>query len=223
MNELKILIADDHPIFLLGLVSIIESSHNMRVEYVASNGQQAIEMITINTPDISILDISMPGIDGIKLTRKVKELNINTKIIILTMHKNEAIFNLALDCGASGYVIKDNASTEIVDCIKSVYSGEVYISSLIKGFYSNRLEGRKSDVIGNIGLLTDTEKKVLKLICENKSSIEIANKLFLSSKTIQNHRFSICKKLHLEGVNSLLSYSLQNKYVIDLILSQQSF
>ena len=101
MNEIKILIADDHPIFLLGLVSIIESSSGMRVEYVASNGQQALEMISINKPDVSIIDISMPGLDGIKVARKIKELNLNTKVIILTMHKNEAIFNLAMDCGAS--------------------------------------------------------------------------------------------------------------------------
>ena len=92
----------------------------MRVEYVASNGQQALEMISINKPDVSIIDISMPRLDGIKVAMKIKELNLNTKVIILTIHKNEAIFNLAIDCDASGYVIKDNASTDIVNCIKSV-------------------------------------------------------------------------------------------------------
>lgn len=224
MNEIRIFAADDHPLYLKGLIHTIESSdNNMRVEHMAHTGQQALEMITINQPHISILDISMPGIDGLQISRKIKELNINSKVIILSMHKNEAIFNLALDSGASGYVIKDNTSTEIVDCIKSVHSGEVYISSLIKGFYLNRLKGQKNDMIQNISLLTDTEKKVLKHICENKSSIDIAKKLFLSSKTIQNHRFSICKKLNLEGVNSLLSHALQNKYVIDLILAQESY
>ena len=88
MNEIKILIADDHPIFLLGLVSITEANPGMRVEYVASNGQQALEMVSINKPDVSIIDISMPGIDGIKVTKKIKDLNLNTKVIILTMHKN---------------------------------------------------------------------------------------------------------------------------------------
>ena len=222
MNEIKILIADDHPIFLLGLVSIIEASPGMRVEYVASNGQQALEMVSINKPDVSIIDISMPGIDGIKVTKKIKDLNLNTKVIILTMHKNEAIFNLALDCGASGYVIKDNASTDIVNCIKTVQSGEIFISPHIMGFYKNRLEGSGDNIIKSIYSLTDTERKILKFIADNISTNEIAKKLFLSSKTIQNHRFSICKKMDLEGVNSLLSFALQNKHVIDLIISQQS-
>ena len=84
----------------------------MRVDYVASNGEQALEMILINKPDISILDIAMPGIDGIKIARKIKDLDIDTKVIVLTMYKNEPIFNLALDYGVSGYVLKDNASTD---------------------------------------------------------------------------------------------------------------
>jgi len=222
MSEIKILIADDHPIFLLGLISIIESSKDMRVDYVASNGEQALEMISINKPDVSILDIAMPGLDGIKETRKIKELAIDTKVIILTMYKNEAIFNLALDYGVSGYVLKDNASTDIVNSIKSVISGEMFISPHIMGFYQKRKEGYRSNIVKYISMLTDAEKKVLKYIADNKSTNEIAEKLYLSSKTVQNHRFSICKKMDLEGVNSLLSFSLQNKYIIDLILAQQS-
>jgi len=223
MSEIKILIADDHPIFLLGLVYIIESNEGMRVDYVASNGEQALEMISINKPHVSILDIAMPGLDGIKVTKKIKELQLDTKVIVLTMYKNEAIFNLALDCGVSGYVLKDNASTDIVNSIKTVMAGELFISPHIMGFYKNRKEGLRSNIIKYIGMLTDSEKKVLRYIANNKSTNEIAEKLFLSSKTVQNHRFSICKKMELEGVNSLLSFSLQNKYIIDLILAQQSF
>ena len=223
MSEIKILIADDHPIFLLGLVSIIESSDGMRVDYVASNGEQALEMISINKPHISILDIAMPGLDGIKVTRKIKELKLETKVIILTMYKNEAIFNLALDYGVSGYVLKDNASTDTVNSIKAVINGELFVSPHIMGFYNNRKDGLRSNIVKYINLLTDAEKKVLRFISENKSTNEIAEKLFLSGKTVQNHRFSICRKMELEGVNSLLSFSLQNKYIIDLILAQESY
>ena len=223
MSEIKILIADDHPIFLLGLISIIESSKGMRVDYVASNGEQALEMISINKPHISILDIAMPGLDGIKETRKIKELQLDTKVIILTMYKNEAIFNLALDYGVSGYVLKDNASTDIVASIKAVIAGELFISPHIMGFYKNRKEGLRSNIIKYINMLTDAEKKVLRHIADNKSTNEIAKRLYLSGKTVQNHRFSICKKMELEGVNSLLSFSLQNKYIIDLILAQESY
>jgi len=199
MSEIKILIADDHPIFLLGLVYIIESNEGMRVDYVASNGEQALEMISINKPHVSILDIAMPGLDGIKVTKKIKELQLDTKVIVLTMYKNEAIFNLALDCGVSGYVLKDNASTDIVNSIKTVMAGELFISPHIMGFYKNRKEGLRSNIIKYIGMLTDSEKKVLRYIANNKSTNEIAEKLFLSSKTVQNHRFSICKKMELEG------------------------
>jgi len=219
MSVLKILIADDHPIFLFGLKSIIESADNMQVDYVVSDGEHALEMISVNKPDVAILDIDMPGLNGIEVTRKVKELALDSKVIILTMHKDEAIFNLALDCGASGYVLKDNAATDIVNSIQTVVMGDCFISPHIIGFYKNRKEGRYNNIISSINGLTSSEKKVLKLIAENKSSNEIAVQLFVSSKTVQNHRFNICKKMELEGVNSLLSFSLQNKYIIDLFLT----
>ena len=184
MSEIKILIADDHPIFLLGLVSIIESCEGMRVDYVASNGEQALEMISINKPHISILDIAMPGIDGIKVTRKIKEMKLDTKVIVLTMYKNEAIFNLAFDYGVSGYVLKDNASTDIVNSIKAVVAGELFVSPHIMGFYKNREEGVRSNIIKYINMLTDAEKKVLRYISDNKSTNEIAECLFLSGKTV---------------------------------------
>lgn len=118
-----------------------------------------------------------------------------------------------------GYVLKDNAAADIVDGIRAVNSDENFISPHIIGFYNNRIEGKYHDIIRLINCLTGAEKKVLKLIASNKSSIEIAEELFVTSKTVQNHRFNICKKIELEGVNSLLSFSLQNKYIIDLCLS----
>jgi len=219
MSVLKILIADDHPIFLFGLKSIIDTVDNMQVDYVVSDGEHALEMIRVNKPDVAILDIDMPGLNGIEVTRKVKELALDSKVIILTMHKDEAIFNLALDCGASGYVLKDNAARDIVSSIQTIVAGDCFISPHIIGFYNNRKEGRYNNIISSINGLTSSEKKVLKLIAENKSSNEIAEQLFVSSKTVQNHRFNICKKMELEGVNSLLSFSLQNKYIIDLFLT----
>lgn len=220
MSLTRILIADDHPIFLFGLKSIVESVDDMQVDYIVSDGTHAFEMISVNKPDIAILDIDMPGYNGIEVTKKVKELSIDTKVIILTMHKDEAIFNLALDCGAMGYVLKDNAATDIVNSIRAVNSGEYFISPHIIGFYNNRKEGKYHNVISLINCLTGAEKKVLKLIADNKSSNEIAEELYVTSKTVQNHRFNICKKMELEGVNSLLSFSLQNKYIIDLFLTQ---
>ena len=219
MDILRILIADDHPIFLFGLKSIIETVDTMQVDHVVSDGVHALEMIRVNKPDVAILDIDMPGLNGIEVAKKVMELGLDSKVIILTMHKDEAVFNLALDCGASGYVLKDNAASDIVNSIRTVIAGECFISPHIIGFYKNRIEGSSKSVINSINLLTATEKKVLKLISDNKSSNEIAVQLFISSKTVQNHRFNICRKIELEGVNSLLSFSLQNKFIIDLFLN----
>jgi len=219
MNIIRVLIADDHPIFLFGLKSIIDTVDHMQVDFVVSDGENALEMIKVNKPDVAILDIDMPGLNGIEVCRKVKELGLTSKVIILTMHKNEAIFNVALDYGAQGYVLKDNAATDIVSSIETVTAGSQFISPHIMGFYNNRKEGRYNNIVKCINGLTSSEKNVLRLIAENKSSNEIADQLCISSKTVQNHRFNICKKMDLEGVNSLLSFSLQNKHIINLFLT----
>ena len=215
----RILIADDHPVFLFGLKSIIGSLECCEIENVASDGKTALNLLRETKPDIAILDIDMPGLNGIEVTKRLNKTKLTTKIIILTMHKDESIFNLAFDSGALGYVIKENAATDIVNCIKSVSNGDSFVSPQINSFYVNRRNESQSNDLKLIYNLTESEKVVLKEVSENKSSSEIASKLNVSNKTIQNHRFNICKKMNLEGVNSLLSYALLNKNTINLILS----
>jgi len=219
MDKFTIFIADDHPIFLHGLKTIIDGQNNFKVSNTASDGVTAWDLIQVNKPSIAILDVDMPGMTGIEISRRVKELGLDTKVIILTMHKDEAVFNLALDMGAMAYVLKDNAATDLVNSINTVLKGEYFISPHIIGFYNNRKQGKYHDIVTAINILTDTEKKVLRMISANKSSKEIASDFFISDKTVQNHRFNICKKLDLEGVNSLLSFALQNKYLINVFLA----
>ena len=216
----KILIADDHPVFLFGLKTVISSLENCVIENVATDGKTAFSLVRDTKPDIAILDITMPGLNGIEVTRKLNKIKSATKVIILTMHKDESIFNLAFDLGAVGYVLKDNAATDIISCINSVSNGDTFVSPQINSFYVNRHSKKYTSDLSLINSLTDAEKNVLKEITESKSSIDIADKLNVSNKTIQNHRFNICKKLKLEGVNSLLSYALTNKNLINLILSK---
>lgn len=219
MEATKILIADDHPVFLYGLKAVINSLNEFEVESVVSDGLSAYKLIKLNSPKIAILDIDMPGLNGIEVAKKIHNIGSETKVVILTMHKDESIFNIAFDAGAIGYVVKDNAATDIVDCIHAVNKGVEFVSPQINSFLRNRNSGSYANPIHLINELTDTEQKVLRLVANNKSSIEIAGELHVSSKTVQNHRFNICKKMKLEGVNSLLSYALLNKYIINLYLS----
>jgi DNA-binding NarL/FixJ family response regulator len=219
MSKTQILIADDHPVFLFGLKAIIGSIKSCEVTDVASNGRDAFNLISKTNPHIAVLDIDMPGLNGIEVLKKVTAMNSSTKIIILTMHKDESIFNLAFDYGAVGYVIKDNAAIDIVNCIHVVSEGDLFVSPQINSYKIKRKSSNNSNELTLINSLTVSEKVVLKEVCENKSSTEIANKLNVSHKTIQNHRFNICKKMNLEGVNSLLTYALLNKSTINLILT----
>jgi DNA-binding NarL/FixJ family response regulator len=219
MSKTQILIADDHPVFLFGLKSIIGSIESCEVADVTSNGRDALNMINESNHDIAILDVDMPGLNGIEVLKSLTKMKSSTKVIILTMHKDESIFNLAFDSGAKGYVIKDNAAIDILNCIDSVIKGDFFVSPQINSFKINREQSDNSSEFTLINSLTVSEKVVLKEVCENKSSTEIADKLNVSHKTIQNHRFNICKKMNLEGVNSLLSYALLNRSTINLILS----
>ena len=219
MPTSKILIADDHPVFLFGLKSIINLIDSCEIQNVASDGKMALSIIRKTLPDIAVLDIDMPEMNGIEVTKRINKLKIPTKVIILTMHKDESIFNLALDCGAMGYVLKDNAALDIVNAIIAVNNGNIFISPQIIQFKDNRENKKYINQVELLKELTETEKKILVEVSLNKSSIEIAYKLNVSNKTIQNHRFNICKKLNLKGINSLLSYALINKISINLILA----
>ena len=217
MKTIKILIADDHPVFLLGLRAIINQMDECFIVDIASDGKRAYKLICKIIPDLVILDIDMPYLNGIQIANKLGKSHPKIKIVFLTMNKDESIFNFAFRSGASGYVLKDNAATDIVTCINAVFLGKIFISPQMRSFY-NHMTTITSTVFDLINKLTNTEKVVLHEVSKNKSSSDIASKLSITNKTVHNHRFNICKKMNLEGVNSLLTYSLLNKQTIDLIL-----
>jgi DNA-binding NarL/FixJ family response regulator len=217
MKKIKILIADDHPVFLFGLRAIINQMNDCFIVNIASDGKRAYKLICKIIPDLVILDIDMPHLNGIQIANKLGESHPRIKIVFLTVNKDESIFNFAFRSGARGYVLKDNAATDIVRCINTVFLGKIFISPQMRSFY-NHMTTINSTVFDLINRLTDTEKVVLHEVSKNKSSSDIASKLSITNKTVHNHRFNICKKMNLEGVNSLLTYSLLNKQTIDLIL-----
>ncbi|MBI1221163.1 MAG: response regulator [Bacteroidetes bacterium] len=208
-----VVIADDHPIFLLGLKSVLEK---MRDEFdligVAENGSQAWELIKNKKPDIALLDIEMPDISGLDICEKVRSDNLFTKVIALTVHKDEDIFNQALEAGVHGYILKENSINDLSEGIKTVLSGNFFFSASVSSFLLNRTARQvavETEVKGR--RLTKTEKYVMRMIAEGHTSNEIAKKMRISVKTINNHRANICKKLNLKGTNSLLVYAMKNK------------
>lgn len=210
-ENLKIIIADDHPIFRGGLKQIISAEKSIEIIGEADNGDKALEIINELKPDIAVLDIDMPKKTGLEVLRNLKDSK--TKIIFLTMYAEEDIFDEAMNLGIKGYVLKDSAVSDIIECIISVSNDNYYISPSVSNLLVNRRTKTKSLIKKNPELenLTKTEKNIIRFISENKTSKEIAEILFLSPRTVENHRANISNKLGLKGSHSLLKFAIENK------------
>jgi DNA-binding NarL/FixJ family response regulator len=212
-QQLRIVIADDHPIFQRGLAEVLETDPGIVILGKVNNGVEALELITRQLPDVAILDIDMPHMNGLEVAEKLRSQEVRVPIVILTMYKEEDMFNEAMDLGVMGYVLKENAVSDILTCVHTVVAGKHFISPLISNFLLNRRERSKALEEKNPGLrsLTPAERRVLSLIAEGKTSKEIAGALFVSHRTIENHRANICIKLNLKGSYALLKFAIENK------------
>jgi len=214
-KKISIVIADDHPVFRAGLKYIIEQDSQMEVVAEAGNGIEAVSIIEELEPDIAVFDIDMPECNGIQAAKKLKDKKLNTKIIFLTMYSDETFFNDVMELGITGYVLKDNALNDILSAIKYAAQGKIYITPEISGYFLKREEKYKfSDLL--LKNITAMERRILTMIAENKTSKEIADELFISYKTVENHRSNICTKLNLKGSHALLKFAFENK---DTLLS----
>ena len=166
-------------------------------------------------PDVAILDVDMPNKDGFEVTRTIIERQLPVEVIFLTMHKDESLFNAALNLGVKGYVLKDSALADIVNSIKAVGAGENFISPGLSTFLvkRSRRSGLLTEQIPTVNDLTPTERRILKLIGEYKTSKEIAEQLFISIRTVEHHRGNIATKLQLHGSHALIKFALENKSV----------
>ncbi|HMS64687.1 MAG TPA: response regulator transcription factor [Ignavibacteria bacterium] len=212
--KVKIVIADDHPIFLSGLKQILAADKSIEIIGEAYNGQRAVELINGLKPDIAILDIEMPKKTGLEVIKELE--NSSTKFIFLTMYADEDIFDESMNLGIKGYVLKDSAVNDIIECIHSVLDNKYYISPSVSNFLINRKK-KLNELRSNnpkIDLLTPSEKTILKYISDNLTSKEIANILFLSYRTVENHRNKISSKLNIKGSHSLLKFAIENKNLL---------
>ncbi|MDX1652963.1 MAG: response regulator transcription factor [Brumimicrobium sp.] len=212
---MRFLIADDHPIFRSGLKSLLLSYFPYSEIVEKNDGREAEKYILEHQPDYAILDIDMPGKNGLEICLSANAAT-TTKVIILTMYKDADMLRKAMDNGADAYLVKDNTSDELVECIETLILGKKYWAKSLKSpeIQSELKEYR--EVAGKLSLLTETELKTLKLVGKKYSSKEIAELLFVSVKSVENYRSRICKKLELDAKNnSLLIWVLDNKSVLE--------
>lgn len=214
MEQITVLIADDHPIFQRGLQQIIETDDGLKIVASVTDGEDALTNLRSLKPQVAVLDVDMPKRDGFAVLNAVREENLPSSVILLTMYKEERFFNAALDAGVKGYVIKDSAVSEITQAIRAAAKGENFISPTLSTLLMKRLNRAEKPQINSLENLTVSERKVLRLVSEAKSNKQIADELFISVRTVENHRSNICAKLNLEGKNALLTYALTNKMAV---------
>lgn len=212
-SEIRILIADDHPVYRRGLTMIISADPSLKLVAEAEDGAAALARIREAAPDVAVLDVDMPQKGGFDVVREMQPLNLHTAVVFLTMYKDEGLFNTAVELGVKGYVLKDSAVTDIVQSIKAAAAGQNYISAPLATFLVKRSQRLAAFIRQkpSINDLTPTERRILKLISENKTSREIAAELFISIRTVERHRFNVCTKLDLHGSNALIRFALENK------------
>lgn len=212
-TKIKIVMADDHPIVRQGLRQMIELDHNLEIVAEAGDGKTALELIEKLQPDVAVLDIDMPEMDGFAVVREITRKKLRVAIVLLTMHSEAEIFQAALDLGVTGYVLKDSAAGDIVQGIKAVAANATFLSPALSAHLLNQRRRASELTEKQPGLhdLSQSERRVLKLIAEEKTSREIGELLFISHRTVEAHRSNISKKLNLQGSLALVKFAAAHK------------
>ena len=214
MRPYKIVLADDHMMFRQGIKRIIEEIPDLAIVGEVNDGLELLKALKTTPTDMVILDISMPNLRGIEATHEIKDSNPAIKVLILTMHKDKEHLFHAMSAGAEGYLLKEDADTELFSAIKKIREGGVYVSPLLSVQIADVLfDRRKKDRLDIAAeALTVREREVLKLIAEGKSSKEMATLLCISVRTIHHHRSNMMKKLKIRKTADLIKYAIRKGY-----------
>ena len=208
MKEVTIILVDDHRLIREGIRTIIEKNPGFRVIAEATEGREAIKLCKKHTPRVVIMDVSMPGLNGIEATRTIRRENSETRVIALSMYTDRQFVSGMLKAGASGYLQKDVESSELISAIKTVVAGQKYICQEVSNLITDKF--LQDDNSKDKPELSGREKEILQLIAEGNSSREIADKLFLSRKTVDAHRKNIMDKLELYTLPELTKYAIRS-------------
>ncbi|HEY8348848.1 MAG TPA: response regulator transcription factor [Clostridia bacterium] len=211
-SKIKVLIADDHPLFRQGIKQILELEKDITVVAQAANGDDAVQLAREQKPDVILMDINMPGSNGLQAIKEIKDENINSKIIVLTIHEDREYLIKTIQMGAEGYVLKDAEPQVLIDAIRNVHMGQSYIQpnmtkELVMEFNRITLNNRERN---GENRLTAREREVLKLIAEGMINKEIATKLYISEKTVKNHVSSIFRKLNVSDRTQAAIYAIKH-------------
>jgi len=213
-TKIRTLIADDHTLLRNGICALLEDEPDISIVGEASDGREAVRLAGQLKPNVVLMDIAMPLLNGLEATRQIKREHPEINVLVLTMYDNEEYFREMLEVGASGYIIKRAAASELVNAIRAVYSGEAVLSPaitrlLLEDYLNRDIHSERDDPKA----LSSREREVLQLIAEGKTSREIAEILNLSVKTVQSHRTNLMQKLDLHDRGDLIKYAIQKKII----------
>jgi DNA-binding NarL/FixJ family response regulator len=218
-TEIRVVIADDHPVFRQGLLKVLEPNPDIRIVAEASDGAAALTVIREARPHVAVLDVRMPRLTGLDVAEQVANERLRTAVMLLTMYAEPATFERAMTLGVKGYVVKDAAVMEIVDAISAVAAGRTYISPALSEHLVGRAfpARRRLPVAGPdasnsaVSALSHRERQILRLIAESLTSKEIADALGLNYRTVENQRAAISQKLGLQGSHALVKFAFAHK------------
>ncbi len=216
-TPIKVLLAEDHVLVRKGIYSLLSEHADIEIVAEASNGFEAIAAVNDHQPDVVVMDIKMPELNGLEASRQLRKLHPNLKILALTMYTNEEYVRQMLSSGVSGYVVKQSIPDELINAIRAVYSGNAFLSpsisrNIIDEYLSNTSEQTQTD---GYDRLTDREREVLQLLVEGHAPREIAEKLVISPKTVGVHRTNLMEKLGADSLPALVKYAIR-KGIISL-------
>ena len=209
-KRIRVMLVDDHVLLREGLRALVEMEPDMVVVGEADNGRDAVEMVRELTPDVVVMDIGMPELNGIDATRQLQGRRTNVSILCLSVHREKRLVAAMLEAGAAGYLLKTSARTELIEALRTVASGETYLSPPIAGdIVEHHLRDRTHGKRGAYTALTDREREVLQLIAEGHHTKAVADRLNISPKTVLTHRENMMKKLGIDSVSGLTRYALR--------------
>jgi two-component system response regulator NreC len=212
MAPIKLMLVDDHEIVRTGLRMMLEAEADLEIVSEAESGEEALELVSHNVPDVIIMDVSLPGIGGVEATRVLQDRYPDIKVLVLTIHEDERYFFQMLNAGAAGYLPKRAAPTDLVTAIQTVYQGNVYLypslATTLVGDYLQRAE-TGGDEQRSYDELTPRQRQVLTLVAEGLSNTEIADRLEISAKTVARHRENIMARLNLHSRTELVKYAIR--------------